>query len=128
MCTYRKFFGIIFMLHKNEWWKYWIWDTDLTSAGQFLRSVRKDEFGPTEMQFDTKTEVSLRRLRTGHVELNSYLYRFNGLAYSYLFCGILYHKVTHCYLRVKNNCRLSNICLWVTETLTVRHSHKVCQS
>ena len=24
----------------------------LTGAGQFLRSVRKDEFGPTEMQFD----------------------------------------------------------------------------
>ena len=42
------------MLHKKHWQEYWIWDTDLTSAGQFLRSVWDDEFGPTEVQFGRK--------------------------------------------------------------------------
>ena len=73
----QEIFGNIFMLHKKYWLVNWIWDTDLTGAGQFLRSVRKDEFGPTEMQFDRKTEIILTRLRTGHVELNAYLYRFD---------------------------------------------------
>ena len=69
----QEIFGNIFMLHKKYWLEYWIRDTDLTGAGQFLRSVRKDQFGPTEMQFDRKTEVILTRLRTGYVELNAYL-------------------------------------------------------
>ena len=60
----QEIFGNIFMLHKKYWLEQANWirpsgigPTDLTGAGQFLRSVRKDEFGPTEMQFDTKTEV-----------------------------------------------------------------------
>ena len=73
LCVH-EIFGNIFMLHKKYLLEYWIRDTDLTGAGQFLRSVRKDEFGLTEMQFDRKTEVILTRLRTGHVELNAYLY------------------------------------------------------
>ena len=36
--------------------------TDLTSAGQFLRSVRKDEFGPTEMQFDKKNRSNFDKI------------------------------------------------------------------
>ena len=43
-----------------------------TSADQFLRTIRKDAFGPTEIQFDMKTEVILTRLRTDHVKLNAY--------------------------------------------------------
>ena len=49
----------------------------MTGVGQFLRSVRGDEFGSCQMGFDRKTEVILTRLRTRHVELNAYLYRFN---------------------------------------------------
>ena len=89
------------MLHKKYWLEYWIWDTDLTGAGQFLRSVRKDEFGPTQMQFDRKTEVILTRLRTGHVELNAYLYRFD-MCYTdeCSFCKIsedVEHFLMHCH-------------------------------
>ena len=35
----------IFKLHKKYWRKYFIKDTNLTGVGQFLRSVRGDEFG-----------------------------------------------------------------------------------
>ena len=83
----QEIFGNIFMLHK--------------SAGQFLRYVRKDEFAPTEMQFDRKTEVILTRLRTGHVELNAYLYRFDMCyADECSFCKIcedVEHYLMHCH-------------------------------
>ena len=63
----QDFFVNIFMIHKKYWREYWIRNTHLTGEGQFLRSVRKDEFGPAEIQFYRKTEVILTRLRTGHV-------------------------------------------------------------
>ena len=50
----QEIFSNIFMLHKKYWLEYWIRDTYLTGAGQFLRPVRKVEFGLTEMQFDRK--------------------------------------------------------------------------
>ena len=67
----------ILKLHKKYWREYWIQDTNVTGVGQFLRLVRGDEFGSCHMGFDRKTEVILTRLRTWHVELNAYLYRFN---------------------------------------------------
>ena len=73
----QEVYNHIFKLHKKYGREYWIQDTNLTGVGQFLRSVRGDEFGSCQMGFDRKTEVILTRLRTGHVELNAYLYRFN---------------------------------------------------
>ena len=69
--------------------------------GQFLRSVRADEFGSCQMGFDRKMEVILTRLRTGHVELNAYLYRFNMCIIDECnFCKVpedVDHYIMHCH-------------------------------
>ena len=62
MCA-GNFLAMI-MLHKKYWPEYLITSSldlgaDLTVAGQFLISFRKDEFGPTEIQFNRKTQVIL---------------------------------------------------------------------
>ena len=73
----------------------------ITGLGQFLRSVRGDEFGSCQMGFDRKTEVILTRLRTGHVELNTYLYRFNMcITNECNFCKVpedVVHYLMHCH-------------------------------
>ena len=53
------------------------------------------------MQFDRKTEVILTRLRTGHMDLNAYLYRFD-MCYTdeCSFCKIyedVEHYLMHCH-------------------------------
>ena len=76
--------GNIFMLHKKYWLEYWIWDTDLTGAGQFLRSVRRDEFGPTEMQFDRKTEVKVKSSMARSLPVKNLLPQNVGSIINYL--------------------------------------------
>ena len=97
----QEILGSVFILHRKYWHEYWIQDTDLTGAGQFLRAVRGDEFGSTHVQFNRKTEVILTRLRTGHVELNAYLYRFGMCATDECsFCKIsedVEHYLMHCH-------------------------------
>ena len=69
--------------------------------GQFLRSVSGHEFGSCHMGCDRKSEVILTRLRTGHLQLNAYLCRFNMcITDEWNFCEVpeyVEHYLMHCH-------------------------------
>ena len=52
----------IFKLHKKYCREYLIQDTNLTGVGQFLRSVRGDEFGSCRMGFDRKEKKEKEKI------------------------------------------------------------------
>ena len=59
------------------WKNYWLNQTQVEEKGIFLTRIRKCEIYARKWYFPRKIECILTRLRTGHIQLNSYLYRFN---------------------------------------------------
>ena len=59
------------------WKNYWINQAELEQKGLFLINIRCKNLHPRKWVFSRKIETLLTRLRTGHVQLNAYLHRFN---------------------------------------------------
>ena len=82
------------------WKNYWLNQTQVEQKGLFLVNIKKHMY-PRKWYFSRRIECLLTHLRTGHIQLNSYLFRFN-LSDTDLcsFCNVIEdieHYLLRCY-------------------------------